>query len=139
MGIQFVEGQWFVFGMCKKVTQNIKVVDRILADIRTKLELLGSQDECPVCLEPFSGGGAGAGQAEGEAKDEAGAGAAGPAGPGAGGAGDKVTVTLGCAHMVCGVCWEQWKKTQQRQHARAFCPLCRNSDFLQSVMRVVPS
>ena len=34
MGIQFIEGQWFVFGMCKKVTKNIKVIDRILASIR---------------------------------------------------------------------------------------------------------
>lgn len=44
---------WFVHGMCKKASQNSSIIDGVLRSIRTKLDLLSRQDECPICLERF--------------------------------------------------------------------------------------
>mmetsp|Transcript_64038 Transcript_64038/g.111576 ORF Transcript_64038/g.111576 Transcript_64038/m.111576 type:complete len:475 (+) Transcript_64038:91-1515(+) len=38
--------------------------------------------------------------------------------------------TLGCCHKVCKECWHQWTKVMR---GRAFCPLCRNGEFLGAV------
>jgi len=54
LGIVDVPGQWFVYGMSRKVAQNTGNLDQVLRGIRTKLELLASQDECPICLDTFS-------------------------------------------------------------------------------------
>merc|ERR1719265_3147875 len=40
---------WFVYGMCKKAADNSSQIDSVLRSIRTKLELLGRQDDCPIC------------------------------------------------------------------------------------------
>lgn len=53
LGIVDVRGQWFVYGMSRKVAQNTGRLDQVLRGIRTKLELLASQDECPICLDAF--------------------------------------------------------------------------------------
>lgn len=42
--------------------------------------------------------------------------------------------TLACCHKVCKGCWEHWKVVMG---GRAFCPLCRNDDFLGAVARRV--
>ena len=39
--------------MSRKVAQNTGRLDQVLRGIRTKLELLASQDECPICLDAF--------------------------------------------------------------------------------------
>lgn len=39
---------------------------------------------------------------------------------------------LGCCHKVCRDCWSHWS---QLQGSRAFCPLCRNEEFLGDLMR----
>jgi len=40
-------------------------------------------------------------------------------------------VTLACCHKACTECWTYW---QELRGQRAFCPLCRNEDFLESIM-----
>jgi hypothetical protein len=44
----------FVHGMAVQVTRNNSTIDGVLRMIRTKLDLLGSQDECPICIEPLA-------------------------------------------------------------------------------------
>jgi len=51
MGIEFSETRWFVFDMTRRAASNNDIIAGVLAGIRTKLELLGRQDECPICLE----------------------------------------------------------------------------------------
>jgi len=51
LGIEFVEGRWFVFDMTKKAGQNNSVIGRVLQSIKTKLDLLSRDEECPICLE----------------------------------------------------------------------------------------
>lgn len=78
---------WFVHGMVEVASSNSAMIERILASTRTKLELLSTQTECPVCLEPFDNG---------EQQH----------GP----------TTLGCAHKVCHDCWTHWSALKG-QHA----------------------
>jgi len=40
-------------------------------------------------------------------------------------------VTLACCHKACTECWTHWQELKGRN---AFCPLCRNEDFLESIM-----
>jgi len=40
----------------------------------------------------------------------------------------KDSVTLGCCHKACQECWKHW---QELKGANAFCPLCRQEDFLE--------
>ena len=102
MGINFDDTRvWFVLSMSRAVTRNNTVIDGVLKTIRTKLELLGSQDECPICFEALEG---------------------------------RPSVALGCAHAVCTECWGHWERAQAAQHRRAFCPLCKNEDFISSVL-----
>ena len=50
----FGEGSvWFVHGMCKKASKNSAMIDEVLRSIRTKLDLLSQQVECPICFEKF--------------------------------------------------------------------------------------
>jgi len=37
-----------------------------------------------------------------------------------------------CCHKVCGDCWQHWNELH---NGRAFCPLCRNEEFLGDMMR----
>lgn len=46
------------------------------------------------------------------------------------GSGEHAPETLGCCHKVCKECWHQWSKVVR---GRAFCPLCRNEEFLGAV------
>jgi len=99
--------RWFVYDMVKVAHQNAGTIERLLASMRTKLELLSSQSECPICLEAFE-------QEQGESDQL------------------RPTTTLSCCHKVCKDCWQQW---QQINPHSAFCPLCRQEDFL---MRILP-
>lgn len=47
---------WFVHSMCKKASTNQKVLSGVLNGITTKLDLLSSQTECPICFEDFGPG-----------------------------------------------------------------------------------
>jgi len=40
-------------------------------------------------------------------------------------------VTLGCCHKTCKECWDNWQEIRGRA---AFCPLCRQDEFLNDVM-----
>ena len=44
---------------------------------------------------------------------------------------ESEVITLGCCHRACTECWRNW---QQIQGARAFCPLCRNVEFLEEII-----
>lgn len=111
MGFAFNEGsqRWFVYDMVKAADRNSRTIERLLASMRTKLELLSSQAECPICLEAFS-----AEQAEGNDDAEA-----------------RPTAVLGCCHKVCQECWDHWQEINPHN---AFCPLCRQQDFLVRIM-----
>jgi hypothetical protein len=39
--------------------------------------------------------------------------------------------TLTCCHKVCVDCWDEWQVLQGRN---AFCPLCKEKDFIQAVL-----
>eukprot|EP00658_Telonema_sp_P-2_P030722 TRINITY_DN23152_c0_g1_i1.p1 TRINITY_DN23152_c0_g1~~TRINITY_DN23152_c0_g1_i1.p1 ORF type:complete len:385 (+),score=112.69 TRINITY_DN23152_c0_g1_i1:139-1155(+) len=54
MSVHFAPGRWFVYDMTKKAGENNGVINAVLRGIQTKLELMGEQTECPVCLEEFS-------------------------------------------------------------------------------------
>lgn len=40
------------------------------------------------------------------------------------------SVTLGCCHKACEECWTHW---QELKGTNAFCPLCRQEDFLENM------
>jgi len=42
----------------------------------------------------------------------------------------RESVTLGCCHKACVECWTHW---QELKGSAAFCPLCRQGDFLENV------
>lgn len=98
MGVEFVEGRWMVYDMTRKAGQNSAMIGAILGSIKTKLDLLSRQDECPMCLDAL----------------------------------DEGAHVLGCCHKVCVDCWENWK---EMQGGGAFCPLCRQEDFLGEFMQ----
>eukprot|EP00656_Telonema_subtile_P011999 TRINITY_DN16016_c0_g1_i1.p1 TRINITY_DN16016_c0_g1~~TRINITY_DN16016_c0_g1_i1.p1 ORF type:complete len:249 (+),score=77.68 TRINITY_DN16016_c0_g1_i1:175-921(+) len=54
LGVNFVEGRWFVYDMTKKAGDNNGRIARVLQDVKTKLDLMSEQGECPVCLEEFA-------------------------------------------------------------------------------------
>ena len=56
LAIQDQSRFWFVHDMCKGAARNQQILNGVLAGITTKLQLLGSQTECPICLEQFSEG-----------------------------------------------------------------------------------
>jgi len=49
----FSSSRWFVYDMCHKVQQNRDKINAVLRSIRTKLDLMSRQDECPMCLDKF--------------------------------------------------------------------------------------
>jgi len=100
LGVEFVEGRWFVYDMTNKAGSNCALIGRNLAMIKSRLDLLAQQDECPVCLEQL-----------GECGEE--------------------PHVFGCCHKVCGECWEHWSNMHR---GAAFCPLCRNEEFLGDIM-----
>jgi dihydroxyacetone kinase-like predicted kinase len=52
MSIHDTSTRWFVYDMMKKANQNNTAITRVLASIRSKLEMLAQEDlECPFCLE----------------------------------------------------------------------------------------
>jgi len=42
-------------------------------------------------------------------------------------------VVLGCCHKACRECWEHWQEIKGRN---AFCPLCRQDDFLADIVNM---
>lgn len=46
-------GKWFVHSMCRATARNQATIDTVLKGVTSKLELLGSQTECPICFEAF--------------------------------------------------------------------------------------
>eukprot|EP00472_Partenskyella_glossopodia_P014779 CAMPEP_0197515114 /NCGR_PEP_ID=MMETSP1318-20131121/340_1 /TAXON_ID=552666 /ORGANISM="Partenskyella glossopodia, Strain RCC365" /LENGTH=460 /DNA_ID=CAMNT_0043063393 /DNA_START=30 /DNA_END=1412 /DNA_ORIENTATION=- len=53
MAIDFDGPLWFVHGMTKQAIKNRTTITNILQWINDKLELLGNQETCPICLDPF--------------------------------------------------------------------------------------
>jgi len=54
LGMPDFDGRvWFVYGMCKKAEANMSAIQNVLKMLRSKLELLSHQPECPICLEDF--------------------------------------------------------------------------------------
>jgi len=44
---------------------------------------------------------------------------------------DSPAETLGCCHKVCRSCWEHWTEVM---HGHPFCPLCRNEEFVETLV-----
>jgi hypothetical protein len=108
MGIQDDPHKWFVYHMTKRVNENNKIIGRILANLRTRLEMLGNEEdlgECPFCLEDMTP----------MAKNPEG----------------NQTMVLTCCHRVCRECWENWVLIKG---PTAFCPLCRHEEFVQDIL-----
>merc|ERR1711939_60354 len=101
LGVDFFEGRWFVYDMTKKAGSNCAMIGRNLAMIKTRIELLAQQDDCPVCLEPLE-----------ECGEE--------------------PHVFSCCHKVCGECWQHWSELHR---GGAFCPMCRQEDFLGDIIR----
>jgi hypothetical protein len=117
MGLHFGDQhrRWFVYDMVVQAHKNSQGIEHLVKGIRTKLELLASQVDCPICMECFAAEGAeGASGVEG--------------GDAAGGITD--VTTLGCCHKVCTDCWSHWCGLQR---GAACCPLCRKPEFLQGM------
>jgi len=53
LGIHDDPRYWFVHGMCQATARNQTVLNGVLSSIKTRLELLSSQTECPICYEDF--------------------------------------------------------------------------------------
>ena len=84
-----------------------------MATIRTKLELMSGQEDCPICYETFC-----------------------EAVPGLPVEMDEHFLpaeTLGCCHKVCKPCWKAWCEACGGGHA--ICPLCRHDEFVSAVVR----
>lgn len=41
---------------------------------------------------------------------------------------------FGCAHKVHKECWQHWSAHCSNNHKAAFCPLCRNDEFLEDIL-----
>eukprot|EP01065_Artemidia_motanka_P007801 TRINITY_DN138_c1_g1_i1.p1 TRINITY_DN138_c1_g1~~TRINITY_DN138_c1_g1_i1.p1 ORF type:complete len:358 (+),score=133.81 TRINITY_DN138_c1_g1_i1:67-1140(+) len=54
LGIVDDPAVWFVYLMLTKCQRNSVSMKGVLKDLERKLELLGKQDECPVCLEALA-------------------------------------------------------------------------------------
>jgi hypothetical protein len=131
-------GRWFVHGMAQQAARNAALLERVLAQIKTKLELLDRQCECPVCLEPLRGVGGGGAAATATittgGKKSDGEGDAGGGGGSGEGEGGLPFTTLSCCHKVCVECWAGWSRMQSQLQQPAFCPLCRHRQFLERIM-----
>lgn len=47
-------------------------------------------------------------------------------------AAERPATTLGCCHKVCAECWNHWVAICNN---RPFCPLCKNEEFVETVLR----
>ena len=78
MGVDFVEGRWFVYDMTSKAGSNNGKIGQTLSMVKARLELLSREDEdCPICLESMQACGA-------------------------------EPHVFGCCHKCCGDCWIHW-------------------------------
>eukprot|EP00471_Norrisiella_sphaerica_P006965 CAMPEP_0184491088 /NCGR_PEP_ID=MMETSP0113_2-20130426/19585_1 /TAXON_ID=91329 /ORGANISM="Norrisiella sphaerica, Strain BC52" /LENGTH=341 /DNA_ID=CAMNT_0026875295 /DNA_START=170 /DNA_END=1195 /DNA_ORIENTATION=+ len=55
LAIDFDARTWFVYNMTVKAVSNRDKLTAILQNIEKKLELMKGQEECPICLDPFTG------------------------------------------------------------------------------------
>lgn len=51
LAINFDAAEWFVCTMTRQASRNEKLIQSVLRSIQTKLELLSTDAECPICLE----------------------------------------------------------------------------------------
>lgn len=97
MGVHDRTDVWIMWLMLRQCQRNEVSMRGLLKTLESRLQILGAQDECPVCLD---------------ALEDA----------------DEVT-TLACCHKVCTGCYKYWTQMQPT----AFCPVCRQHDFLDAV------
>lgn len=103
LGIQDDLAIWFVYFMTKQANKNSRLINQVLADIKSKLSLLSQElGDCPFCLETM--------------KSEDGS--------------NENVATLSCCHRCCRGCWDQWVRIKGN---RAFCPLCNHPQFLNDI------
>ena len=76
-------GVWFVQPMARQASKNNAALTSTLASLRTKLELLNRECDCPICLEPIDTQSA-----------------------------TTPATTLPCCHRVCQPCWEGWTQAR---------------------------
>lgn len=79
MSADFRDGEWFVYAMASVAAGNNAKIARLLGDMRSTLDALAKEDDCPICLELL------------------------------GGPGVSDTVVLSCCHKVCEDCWDHWR------------------------------
>lgn len=100
MGVHDRTDVWIMWLMLRQCQRNEVSMRGLLKTLESRLQILGGQDDCPVCLDTLE-------DAEGE----------------------HPVTTLGCCHKVCTSCWKYWVQMQPA----AFCPVCRQHDFLDAV------
>jgi hypothetical protein len=119
---------WFVHDMFVTCSKNCDVMNEISEEIARKIRLIASnsQTECPICLLEFKSKGPAPGQVvvaqsdDDEEKKDADE--------------EKVDeVCLSCMHKICAPCWQQWS---QLRGGSVFCPICKNTEFLNIIAAV---
>ena len=110
--------------MAQKACSNNDALERIQDTMRSKLELLAQQLECPVCLEPFLLP-AEEEEEEEEEEEPIDADAEEPLRP---------ALVLSCCHKVCDACWANWSATCADMKRTPFCPLCNQDQFLATIL-----
>ncbi len=124
---------WFVHDMMQKAMSNSDVMKKISNDVTVKVKLVSEmqQTDCPICLAPFVV----PSRRDGSAEDASGQSGAVPV-PARDESDDPVDpvvpITLGCCHKVCEGCWDHWCALRGGP-ANAFCPLCRQVDFVRAL------
>jgi len=91
MAVDFRDDRWFVYDMTRKLDSNNAMLGRVLQDIKTKLDLIAQQDNCPICLDTM--------------EDLA----------------PTDVKVLGCCHKVCAECWTQWQAIKHGQAFCPLC------------------
>jgi hypothetical protein len=104
MGIEDDLQKWFVYSMTKKANENSVKIGQTLSLLRSRLEQM-SNTEVGDC--PFCL------EDMGPMKEA------------------NNTTVLTCCHRVCTPCWNNWR---QIKGPHAFCPLCRNDEFVEEVL-----
>lgn len=75
-------GVWFVQPMARQASRNNAALTATLASLRTKLELLNRDCDCPICLEPIDS------------------------------QSPSPAMALPCCHRVCQPCWQGWMQAR---------------------------
>lgn len=121
---------WFVYDMSKMVFNNCDKMRHVSTSVEQKAAFLANstQTQCPICMETFEAPGA-AGGRRSDDDDGSGGGDDGDDGP------RCVPRVLQCCHRVCEPCWTQWVAIKGGP-ANAFCPICKNKEFLEEVARM---